>query len=597
MAKQWLADCTCYKPSGARAWYPTRLLDCGIEGRAESTRLVETGSNTVDGAYMTLSHCWGDAKGTLKLTTENYDECLREIPMARLPQLYRDAVYVTRQLGVRYIWIDSICIIQRGDDLPDWHREVGLMERVYFNTFCNISALHAPDNHHSLFSTRNADLMCPQPIQLPYEGQQTTFLVRDDGYWRDELEHARLHTRGWVLQERFLSPRVLHFGRGQIFWECAEREISEVHGECQLTPDWLFKSLLPRDPDPNSNRGIFLYRNWEDIIEMFAKCRLTYPSDKLVALSAVAKHMSVLLQDEYCAGIWRGNMEEGLEWSVIDAETAHQDGVRETWQGPMAVYRAPSWSWASVDYPISHPMSHWKLERLETSATPPVWFRKLIEIEEVHIDHLARGFGTGLVKGGWLRLRAGALRAVTLVPRATDGQATALNNWGLDIDGFKSLGDEVFVSVMLDAPYEYQARMCSGGAGKPMQLYWLPTRIKLCPENKISTWYSSGAITCCFLLLQQAGEDRRGPIFRRIGLAVFRLPFGGGYFGRNFVDLCRALGGSEVGQVAGCTHGEGEERWGMMDGEEPREWFARVKEEIEKFAERLLANAQPVTII
>ncbi|KLU86154.1 hypothetical protein MAPG_05173 [Magnaporthiopsis poae ATCC 64411] len=401
-AKEWLADCTCYKSRQGRAWYPTRLLDCGIEGGTESTRLIDTSSNTVDGAYMTLSHCWGDAEGTLKLTTENYAECLCEIPMARLPQLYRDAVYVTRQLGVRYIWIDSICIIQQGDDLADWHREVGLMEHVYSNTFCNISALHAPNSRHSLFSTRNTDFLCPQTIQIAYDGQQTAFLIRDDPYWHDEFEDARLHTRGWVLQERFLSPRVLHFGRSQVFWECTERDISELYGQVRLIYEQRFKSLFHCRPGPSSSRRIDdLYGNWERIIAKFARCRLTYPSDKLVAISAVAKHMSVLLQDEYCAGIWRGNMEQGLEWSVDSVETARRD--------------------------------------------------------EVHIDHLIRGFSTGLAKGGRLRLRAAALKTATLVPRGPHSRATPLNSWRPDIDGLESLGDKAFVSVALDAPYEYQA--------------------------------------------------------------------------------------------------------------------------------------------
>ncbi|KAL8373083.1 hypothetical protein RB599_000342 [Gaeumannomyces hyphopodioides] len=582
MAKQWLADCTCYKPSQAQAWYPTRLLDCGVDG-GESTRLVETSSNAVNGPYMTLSHCWGDVKDTLRLTTDNYAEYLGEIPMTRLPQLYQDAVYVTKQLGVRYIWIDSVCIIQEGDDQADWNREVGLMEKVYSHTFCNISALQAPDSHHSLFSTRNLCLGGLGAIETPYKGQRTTFLIQDSEYWENEVENTLLHTRGWVLQERVLSPRVLHFGRRQILWECTGRYIAEVYGDAQKTDRKRFKELFQHDPDASSTQVASLYKNWQQIIEIFSRCRLTFPSDKLVALSAVAKHMSVLLQDEYCAGLWRGSLEEGLGWFVNGFETARPESVQETSRGSTAVYRAPSWSWASVDYPISHDTD---IDNMELK----VWSIKLIRIEEVHIDHLTRGFSTGLVKGGWLRLRA-ALKALTLVPRSQVckcypaylgmsclGARVVGSSYVAVIDGFESLWDGPCFSVLLDAPYEYHTRVFSGEAGREMQMYCLPTML----YGFRGIW---NMIRCCFLLLRQVGEDHRGPIFRRIGLGVFELSLYREDFARNWAHLCRALGGPGAGRS--------ESWWDLTKGES----LAQREKESEEVVERLLAGAQSFTIV
>ncbi|MBE3048083.1 HET domain-containing protein, partial [Candidatus Bathyarchaeota archaeon] len=113
LARKWIASCTakherCNAGAGETGWYPTRLLDCGTSEDPETCRLVETETTTIEGPYTTLSHCWGLAD-CLKLTIGNRDQFLDRIPFSLLPQLYQDAVHVTRNLGVRYLWIDSIC--------------------------------------------------------------------------------------------------------------------------------------------------------------------------------------------------------------------------------------------------------------------------------------------------------------------------------------------------------------------------------------------------------------------------------------------------------------------------------------------------------
>lgn len=118
-AAAWIKHCQDNHQSrkpGRKDWWPTRLLDCGlaINPSQEQIRIVESDSNInpLRSLYVTLSHCWGD-KDHLKLTTRNYAEFLQGVALSRLPRLYQDTIYVARYLGIRYIWIESLCIIQK----------------------------------------------------------------------------------------------------------------------------------------------------------------------------------------------------------------------------------------------------------------------------------------------------------------------------------------------------------------------------------------------------------------------------------------------------------------------------------------------------
>jgi hypothetical protein len=233
IAKDWVDDCVakhqhCNSFTKERLWYPTRLLDCGSLGSSETCcRLIETNEASLDERYMTVSHCWGRTD-CLKLTTSNYAKFLKTIPLPLLPQLYQDAVYITRHLGIRYLWIDSLCIIQEGDELQDWSREAEVMGQVYSNSYCNISAANAPNSDHTLFYTRNPEPFVPQTIALTADGCIHAYHVSDYRFWDTEVSSALINTRGWVLQERLMSPRVLHFGERQMLWECRQKDATEV---------------------------------------------------------------------------------------------------------------------------------------------------------------------------------------------------------------------------------------------------------------------------------------------------------------------------------------------------------------------------------
>ncbi|KLU87959.1 hypothetical protein MAPG_06949 [Magnaporthiopsis poae ATCC 64411] len=518
--KTWVVKCIenhdeCRKPSpGSTTRYPTRLLDCRpSQARRDVVSLVETSRAPISGAYMTLSHCWGDAH-CLSLTTSNYARLLSNFPTSDLPQLYQDAVYVTRQLGVRYLWIDSLCIIQEGDR-TDWLREIKTMDRVYYNSFCNISALDAADGNDSLFHARRPDTLIPQHLLVRTKERSLpcTLSHAEFHLWED-VDLALLNTRAWVLQERLLSPRILHFGRKQVYWECQQGNICELQPNHSIECGQLSRLGNTMDLEYASaaqKKELFLTDNdriedWCRIVEYYTRCRLTHPGDKLAAISALARQAAHPLRGGYIAGMWEKQLATELLWRVKTDATANRQTLY-----PMP-YRAPSWSWAAVDQPV----------QIQSLPYPP----QLIKVEGYHIDRETDD-PTGLIKGGWLRLR-GLLRRVQLrPPTSTDMEDELISNqppWVMVLDGFTIPPGTTkhwrmlspFHELYLDAPYgEDQSdsgRLVHGNASRG--LYYVPFFAAI--PSFLSLPMVHG------LILESTEEDN--DTFRRVGLCKLRAP-------------------------------------------------------------------------
>lgn len=484
---------------GAVPWHPPRLLDCGFSEDPHEThldcRLIETGGRTLDGPYMTLSHCWGTVD-CLRLTTSNRNRLLNTIAFSSLPQLYQDAVYVVRRLGVRYLWIDSICIIQEGDGLADWRRQVSLMGDVYSNSFCNISASEATDGHHTMFNSREPHLLLPEVVRYGSD----SFLVSDKNLWHTEVSAALLNTRAWVLQERLLSPRILHFGAHQLFWECHHKDAAEFCAD-DILPSLTrsdavrFKRLIPKQ-GAEGDGEIKAYRAWAAIVRAYTACNLTFPSDKLPALSSVAKAMRRMLRDEYVAGLWRRFLEYELLWSTVSniIHPPRNIGTTTDQRDSKEMYRCPSWSWASVDVQVNP-----GLIDVESSEI-------LIEVLATHLEYATED-NTSSIRSGWLQLR-GVLKRLSLVPyHSPGGLHNGAGNWDMYVNGVHVSETTEFVlreqqpHVKLDAFHEDFSKQNSEAA-----LYCMPGRIRQGDNGSIY-----------FLLFELL--DRGSGIFRRIGLA------------------------------------------------------------------------------
>jgi hypothetical protein len=225
LLREWIRFCDkthdCY--AGIPVQMPSRVVDVG-EGNTPSLRLINPPDNLLE-KYVALSHCWGQArqqpthftqvKEDLDHFTEkkNVDAFMEEIIISRLPKTFQDAVLTTRSLGIRYLWIDSLCIIQ--DDEEDWRYESKRMENVYSSAYVTIAACSAKSSSDGFLVDRPSRNYA---TIVAFDGPVYLAEAADD--FERDVEKSILNTRGWVLQERALSRRTIHFTSTQVYWEC-----------------------------------------------------------------------------------------------------------------------------------------------------------------------------------------------------------------------------------------------------------------------------------------------------------------------------------------------------------------------------------------
>lgn len=213
-------------------------------------RLIIVGESTRLDRYATLSHCWGSHM-PLRLLSSTTATLQTEIPFSDLSRTFQDAIITTRRLGIHYLWIDSLCIIQ---DCPQ--EQSATMARVYSNSHCNITAAHAKDGTYGCFTHRNPTSVKFLKLELKWGLNPGSYLAIQSGYWQDIVSRAPLNMRAWVFQERMLAPRNLYFSATEVFFECLEGSASEQF-PARLPPQIAgvaFGSLQPRSTDRASGR-------------------------------------------------------------------------------------------------------------------------------------------------------------------------------------------------------------------------------------------------------------------------------------------------------------------------------------------------------
>lgn len=202
--------------SESPARLPTRVIDVGRDG-VGPIRLVETTQEpAATGRYIALSHRWGDLSHEQRFCTyaDNISQRKERIGYEDLPASFQDAVRVTRALGVRYLWIDSLCIIQ--EDREDWAAEAGRMEDVFSHAYCTIAASSASSSLAGFLGSRRPR----DAIMLSTPAGPPLYLAEHIDDFRTDVENSVLSSRGWVLQERALSRRTIYFTSTQVYWEC-----------------------------------------------------------------------------------------------------------------------------------------------------------------------------------------------------------------------------------------------------------------------------------------------------------------------------------------------------------------------------------------
>ena len=396
LAIQWIAQCVadhtyCNRNTENEDWLPTRLLEID----RLQVRLVETCEITTKVRYTTLSHRWG-CDPVFSLCKDNMALLKQGLPINQLPKTFRHSLEVTKHLGIEYIWIDSLCICQDSDD--DWQMESSLMRNVYQNGFCNIAATASPNSHFGLFFEQEPALAWACRVK-PHQSlakiiSEGFYFCRPGDFWEHNVSSAPLNRRAWVIQERLLSRRILHFGSQGLFFECCQLETCDVLAK-QPIQSYRFRSdsfknvhrWLPGEPGWDVSDNILV--SWKAVVEAFMRSDLTRASDKIISLSGIAEEFQKhIIKEPYTAGLWKSQLALQLLWNVRDGrQTSGRPSLRPT------PYRAPSWSWLSIDGEIDFPSYPFSQPNI------------LIQITEVIVNLLQPNHPTGPIKDGHIVVR------------------------------------------------------------------------------------------------------------------------------------------------------------------------------------------------
>ncbi len=269
------------------------------------------------------------------------------------PATFRDAIEFSRKLGIRYLWIDSLCIVQ--GDQKDWETEASRMARVYRDATLTLSASsasadsegflkHRPSRH----STINITSSSGQSVEVYLSERFANRAITGDPEYN---VIQPLDTRGWCLQECFLSNRQIKFLNTKILWSCQNVDLDEgyqdnLNGAMGIQGTHQNVMYLFRNVQKARHRTLTLttpYSSWYNMITEFTKRSLTFASDVLPALSGLAYEVAMHDKGKYCAGVWWEDIAFGICWK--------KSATLKLAAGPDE-YIAPSWSWASIVGPV-----------------------------------------------------------------------------------------------------------------------------------------------------------------------------------------------------------------------------------------------------
>ncbi|CAI6088942.1 unnamed protein product [Clonostachys chloroleuca] len=336
LLRAWLQRCDkghhgC-KRSDNKPTRPTRLLQV-VD--SHNLRLI-SGQEIGAEKYIALSHCWGmlepETVPGYCTTTSNISDRRKGFRIVDLPQTFRDAIEVARELEVHYLWIDSLCIKQGPDG--DWKDEAKRMEDVYSSAYCTLAATSAVDSNAG-FLKRDAS-----SVYVQDGSGRHIYVSTDTCDFDEEVEQATLNTRAWVMQERLLSCRTIHFGARQMYFECGDGVYCE--DMTRLTSSNGKKTYFKLDPNFPDRLRTSGFRNTitflQSFLEDYSKRGLSKSTDRAVAISGLAQRIERALSRQARYGVFEFFFHRSLLWQRSELEKTERIKYEES-------DKVPSWSW------------------------------------------------------------------------------------------------------------------------------------------------------------------------------------------------------------------------------------------------------------
>ncbi|KAK3324915.1 heterokaryon incompatibility protein-domain-containing protein [Apodospora peruviana] len=336
LLRKWLQNCDnthrkCRRQPRNENFWPKRVI---YVGDPKKLTLVEGQSRRDD--YLVLSHCWGERtaedKKRLCTTSENYTARKDGFSYDQLPKTFQDAVQVTRALQKQYLWIDALCIIQEGPNC-DWDSQAKAMVDIFANAYCTLAASSARGWGDGFLKSK------PDPPNIRVQATPTRLTCTCN--FEKDVDECALLKRGWVLQERVLSRRIIHFTSTHTYCECGDGVLCEQL--TKLNPPF-GKQYFFLDPDFPSRLNNSGYMCTVDFVQFlfrkYSTSGLSYATDRDVAIYSLVDRMAQVLNTEVRYGIFRCFLGSLLLWKRDENKTS-----------PISYSNRPVPSWSWMAYP------------------------------------------------------------------------------------------------------------------------------------------------------------------------------------------------------------------------------------------------------
>ncbi|KAI0552505.1 heterokaryon incompatibility protein-domain-containing protein [Xylaria curta] len=297
---------------GEHVALPTRVLSVKEPGHV---KLLE--SRGLKGRYCALSHCWGSLNNRpLRTVKENLKTHLAGISLSKLPKTFLEAAVITRELGIDYLWIDSLCIVQ--DDPDDWFREAQVMGSVYEKAILMISASGSSDSSGGCFVAERPEDAPAADIYVKTDNEQITRLrIRLISDAPAKPWYGPLASRGWTKQELYLSRRRVFFMPGGMSWAC--------------------RTIAMDERSTKTDLQIYDYLSWPSFLVEYTRSKLTIITDRLPAIQGIITEMKKARKGRCLFGVWDADLVVQCLWiSLIDMPLSD------------VLPDIPSWSWAQT---------------------------------------------------------------------------------------------------------------------------------------------------------------------------------------------------------------------------------------------------------